>query len=268
MIQKSAHPFYAILLIYVCLFTTGNARAERTPPIEYTVLLDDFAAREITAAEGVLKYREAFIQGKDDSRPVLVIYLHGASGRGNDNTRQLRQHGVHFIHAYMKRNSIRGYIIVPQCPADRRWTGGRDGSPFTEPVKQLIRQYLNKGLVDKGRVYILGASMGGGGVWRLIEEIPGVFASALVASGDYRGRQYNSLAKTPAYITVGETEGAQRVQSFRRLSECIANAGGEARLDVLPGLDHAETCAQSFSDKRLDWLFGHKKDVQPEKPDK
>ena len=107
MMPRLTHFFYAILLISVCLFTTENAHAERTPPLESSVLLDVFAAREITTAKGVLKYREAFIQGKDNSRPMLVIYLHGASGRSDDNLRQLRQHGVHSIHAYMKRNNIR-----------------------------------------------------------------------------------------------------------------------------------------------------------------
>ncbi|MBR4673472.1 MAG: hypothetical protein IKP00_03325 [Victivallales bacterium] len=57
------------------------------------------------------------------------------------------------------------------------------------------------------------------------------------------------------------------MQSLCRLSERIAKAGGEAHFDVLSGLDHAETCAQSFSDERLAWLFSHIKDVPPEKPE-
>ena len=271
--------FLALLLISICAFAAGNAQNglqsqqdnkhamllsrhdERTPPQEYSIILDDFAARKIDTEDGPLQYREAFINVQDGSSPALVIYLHGSSGRGDDNLRQMRQQGVYAIQDYMKKHGIRGYLLVPQCPSDCRWLGYQGGKPCTGPVKCLVNLYLDKGLADRSRVYILGASMGGGGVWKLINDMPGVFAAALVASGDYRGDQFQALSSTPAYMTVGEEEGEERVQDIRRLAKNIGAAGGEVRLVVLPGLDHKETCVQSFSNDGLAWVFKHRRGV-------
>ena len=42
--------------------------------------------------------------------------------------------------------------------------------------------------------------MGGGGAWKLISDMLGMFATALVASGDYRGDQCFPLAGTLAEL--------------------------------------------------------------------
>ena len=252
-----------LLFISICTSAAENATAvldrqtaQRPPQID-SARLKDFAARKIDTEDGPLQYREAFIDVQDGSSPALVIYLHGSSGRGDDNLRQMRQQGIYAIQDYMEKHGIRGYLLVPQCPSDCRWQGYQRGKPCTGPVKHLVNLYLDKGLAERSRVYILGASMGGGGVWKLINDMPGVFAAALVASGDYRSGQFQSLSSTPAYMTVGEEEGAERVQNIRRLAKNIGDAGGEVRLVVLPGLDHKETCVQSFSNDDLAWVFKH-----------
>ena len=263
------HIFSLVVLLFISIFAsaTESATAEqyrqvtRRPPQIDSAKLKDFAARKIDTEDGPLQYREAFIDVQEGSSPALVIYLHGSSGRGDDNLRQMRQQGIYAIQDYMKKHGIRGYLLVPQCPSDCRWQGNQRGKPCTGPVKRLVNLYLDKGLADRSRVYILGASMGGGGAWKLINEMPGVFAAALVASGDYRGGQFQSLSSTPAYMTVGEEEGTERVQDIRRLAKNIGDAGGEVRLVVLPGLDHKETCVQSFSNDGLAWMFKHRRDT-------
>jgi predicted peptidase len=261
------HIFSLVVLLFISICSSAaesatavqNRQATRRPPQIDSARLKDFAARKIDTEDGPLQYREAFIDVQEGSSPALVIYLHGASGRGDDNLRQMRQAGIYAIQDYMKKHGIRGYLLVPQCPATSRWLGYQRGKPSTGPVKRLVNLYLDKGLADRSRVYILGASMGGGGTWKLIHDMPGVFAAALVASGDYRGGQFQSLSSTPAYMTVGEEEGAERVQAIRRLAKNIGDAGGEVRLVVLPGLDHKETCVQSFSNAGLAWVFKHRR---------
>lgn len=79
-----------------------------------------------------------------------------------------------------------------------------------------------------------------------------------LASGGYRGRSFSQIAKTPCYLTIGEKEGKDRVRQFQLLFENIRLAGGDAKYDVLPKLDHPETCVQSFTDERIGWVFGNR----------
>ena len=234
-----------------------GGRPERTMAQIDTAKLAPFAAKKIDTPDGVLHYREARIDAENNNKPALVIYMHGASGRGSDNTRQMRQHGIYSIYDYMQQHGIKGYLLVPQCPEDRFWAGNREQQPYTEPVKQLIKLYLERGHVDSTRVYIYGVSMGGGGTWKILSEMSGTFAAAMVVSGNYRGSRYNQIAKTPVYITVGAKEGKDRTRDFQLLYENIGLAGGEAKYDILPKLDHPETCVQSFSEERIGWVFGH-----------
>lgn len=96
-----------ILLMTLALVLTIGAKAQRgdrRPPrggrpeqtmaqID-TALLAKFAVKKIETADGVLHYREARIDAANGDKPALVIYMHGASGRGNDNIRQMRQQGI------------------------------------------------------------------------------------------------------------------------------------------------------------------------------
>ena len=258
-----------LLMLLALVLTTGihAQRGDRRPPRggrpERTLETVDkeklapFAAKKIDTADGVLHYREAHIDAANGDKPALFIYMHGASGRGSDNTRQMHQLGIYSIYDYMQQHGIKGYFLVPQCPEANSWAGNREGKPYTEPVKKLINLYLEKGHVDSIRVYIFGVSMGGGGTWKLLSEMPGTFAGALIASGGYRDRDYKTIAQTPVYITVGSKEGKDRSREFQQLYEDIKQAGGEAKLDILEGLDHPETCVQSFTEERMGWVFGH-----------
>ena len=53
-------------------------------------------------------------------RYPLVLFLHGAGERGDDNAMQL-QWGVWPIVSYMKSKGIDGYLIAPQCPKGKQW---------------------------------------------------------------------------------------------------------------------------------------------------
>lgn len=236
-----------------------GGRPERTLERIDSAKLAPFKALSISTSDGTLRYREARIDAVGNDKPALVIYMHGASGRGNDNLRQMRQMGIYSIYDYMQQHGIKGYLLVPQCPEDRFWAGNRESQPYTEPVQKLISLYLEKGNVDSTRVYIFGVSMGGGGTWKLLSDMQPTFAAALIASGNYRGSNYKKLAETPVYITIGEKEGKDRCRQFQLLYENIHLNGGDTKFDILPKLDHPETCVHSFTEERMHWVFSHSK---------
>ena len=72
-------------------------------------------------AGGSLNYRIYAPERVDSGRRYpLVLFLHGAGERGDDNAVQL-QWGVWPVVSYMKEKGIDGYLIAPQCPNGKQW---------------------------------------------------------------------------------------------------------------------------------------------------
>ena len=107
----------------------------------------------------------------------LVLFLHGAGERGNDNETQLK-HGSGLFLNPVNREKFPAFVIFPQCPKKNfgpfiAEPSNFDGSsfpetfemsPFIAQVKNLLDDYMSKPEVDDGRIYIIGLSMGGMGV--------------------------------------------------------------------------------------------------------
>ncbi len=60
----------------------------------------------------------------------LVLFLHGAGERGNDNERQLTHGGQMFLNP-VNREKYPAFVLVPQCPAGSYWA-------YTERPKSLF----------------------------------------------------------------------------------------------------------------------------------
>src|SRR5262245_49327928 len=70
---------------------------------------------------GTLPYRllkpEPYEEGKVYP---LVVFLHGAGERGNDNEAQLK-HGVAEFASPDNRKKYPCFLVAPQCPAGKKW---------------------------------------------------------------------------------------------------------------------------------------------------
>ena len=107
---------------------------------------------------GTLPYRMKRIAASDGAKPILVMYLHGGSSKGNDNEAQMKEAAVSVIAGYLTDNAIPSIFIVPQCPSSVSW-----GAKMNEPLAKIIEEYE----VSCDGVYVLGGSMGGTGTWSL-----------------------------------------------------------------------------------------------------
>lgn len=84
----------------------------------------------------------------------LVLFLHGAGERGNDNERQLTHGGQMFLNP-VNREKYPAFVLVPQCPAGSYWAyterpkslfpadmpAGQEMSSLTRTLKQLLDTY-------------------------------------------------------------------------------------------------------------------------------
>lgn len=75
------------------------------------------------------------------------MYLHGGTSKGSDNIAQMKEPGIDSIANYLTSHNIKGILLVPQCPADKSWSG-----PTLPMLKALIAQYTDSGEADPDKV--------------------------------------------------------------------------------------------------------------------
>jgi glyoxylase-like metal-dependent hydrolase (beta-lactamase superfamily II) len=132
----------------------------------------------------VLPYRyfEPSLPGNSTTKYPVILYLHGENECGTDNEAQLTITECATIWAepdHLARNPV--YILAPQAPAGSDW--------ITEPVYgnviALLKLFTESHAdIDSKRIYIVGFSMGGTGVWNMILKNPALFAAAMPISGN------------------------------------------------------------------------------------
>lgn len=240
-------------------------------------LLDVFGERTAKVYKKKLKFREVLTASQDTVRPAIVLFLHGGSGAGDDNKRQLENAGVRQIYDYLNEHGIKAYFLVPQCDDNASWSGfnppprrfGRPSPGMQRPqepvkcpsynkyVKALADHYVRQCGADSTRIYVFGASMGGDGVWHLINDYPHYFAAVMAVAGAYRGIGLSNIARTPMLCTKGTRE--RKYQECVQTIEDIKLLGGEVNFQPLKGYDHRSTVDESFTPERIEWVLSHRR---------
>lgn len=205
---------------------------------------------------------------KADQKIPVILLLHGAGERGNDNKRQIA-HGFSQLANYSIKSNKPTIIIAPQCPNGKQWVNVKwnttehdmPESP-SESLKmaiELLQNKISSMPIDKKRVYITGLSMGGYGTWDAISRHPDLFAAALPLCGGADTKQAAKLTKLPIWTVHGDKDGAIPVSRSRDIIKAIKDAGGKPLYTEHPGVGH-NVWSRTYSDKKvLDWLFSQKK---------
>ena len=199
----------------------------------------------------------------------LVIFLHGAGERGNDNCMQLK----HCIRFFLNDTVTGRYpflLMVPQCPNEKRWVNTdwslpehtMDSVPAAElrGVMTVLDSLTTCGAVDSTRVYICGISMGGFGVWDALQRWPEKFAAAIPICGGGDPEYTDRMKDIPIYIFHGLLDGIVMPSRSIQMYDALIEAGNtEAILVTYPELGH-ECWDEAFSTSGLfGWLFGKRK---------
>lgn len=232
---------------------TANLNSERPGVKVDSVKLLPFRSMELDG----LKYREFANLTGSDEKPVIVIFLHSDSGKGDDNVEQMRQQGVWAIKSYMAKNSVNGYLLVPQCPKNREWAGNIKSVAYVEKVMHLIEKYVGAHHADTSRIYMAGAASGGSGVWEMMSEYPGVVAAALIASGEPKTFVASDFISSHILVTAGGAE-ENRIERLDPLVKQMARYGCDVKLEILESGGLGASLVNTFSKNRIGWLFTKK----------
>lgn len=201
-----------------------------------------------------LPYRKAVNEGSGNGKYALMIYLHGGSSKGNDNTKQMGEKGIDSIANYIVRHQMRAVFVVPQCPADKSW-----GGPMLGVLKGLIDECMQNPDMDRNRIYIFGGSMGGTGTWSMLSNYPGLFTAAMPVAGNPSQCSAENVAKTPVLTVMGTSDRIMSVQTAADFIAQLNALGDETVFETEDGWTHEMTCIESYTDERVDWVVSHAK---------
>jgi predicted peptidase len=229
------------------------------------LLLQDPAAQmEARVHKGALPYR--LYAAKGDGKLPLLVFLHGAGERGDDNAAQLKNCVKHF----MKQQSVQPFhLVAPQCPKNRRWVevdwGAASHATPAQPSEpmglllDLLPALLKELDVDPKRVYVTGLSMGGFGTWDLLGRRPDLFAAGVPVCGGGDEAQAARIAKIPQRIYHGDKDNVVKTDRSRNMAAALKKAGGEPVYTEYPGVGH-NCWDKAYADAALwPWLFAQKR---------
>jgi predicted peptidase len=234
-------------------------RNEQRPPVEKVD--SAFAAKFKAQSQNLrgldMKYRVAAIGEVKSEQPIVVVYLHGHSASGNDNLKPLAKKGVRSIYDYLEKNNIAAYLLVPQCPENRRWNEREsNGWQMTNVVKEIIDEFV-KTHGNPNRVYIFGESMGGAGVFRMLNDYSNYFTAAMIAASVPRSVSAGKISKTPLCYVVGSEDDVVICDETMKMIKELQKKKANMRYELMQGKTHPETCRDAFTEENIEWVLGH-----------
>jgi predicted peptidase len=200
----------------------------------------------------------------------LVVFLHGAGERGDDNKAQL-QYFPEMMAKPAYREEFPCFVLAPQCREDQSWAGfgrrrGKSADGGSEPsdqmkaVMQMLEKTIKENPVDTSRLYLTGLSMGGFGSWDWAIREPDRFAAVVPICGGGDESKADRLVKLPIWAVHGDKDEVVRPEQSRRMIDAIKKAGGQPKYTELAGVGH-NSWTPAYSDPKgvVPWMFEQKK---------
>lgn len=167
-----------------------------------------------------------------DTAYPLVLYLHGAGGRGSNISPMIRRPVAReFARESQMTPEYAAFVLAPQVPYGQKWVDTPwENGPYVQSAATLtdsmnltihLIRYLcdpNNNIalasilgvdandIDTNRLYIAGDSMGAYGAWDLVAWEPGMFAAAIAGSGSGPKNKLDEILQTPCWAIHGESD--------------------------------------------------------------
>jgi predicted peptidase len=196
----------------------------------------------------------------------LVVVLHGGPG--------VAYAAKYLISAQMQA-SYPAFVLVPQSPNGKFWAMPAALSPAQVPpgmaydyhpeleslpdVAAIIESLKKTHAIDGKRIYIVGCSDGGTGVYGAVLRYPDLFAAGVATSGTWSLLDAPKMTRVPLQIWHGANDTAMPVAVARAMAEGIRQGGGQVTYSELQGVGHQCAAPDFYSMAVWQWLFAQKK---------
>lgn len=154
---------------------------ERKLDPHFVELSKAFLPGEYTDAAGNRIWYRLFAPALEEKKEYpLVVFLHGAGERGEDNEIQVAGNRGAVVWTEASEQADRPcYVLAPQAPTGKDFTAPE----FEAPFMAFLEQFVRENPVDRQRIYLTGLSMGGMGTWHYCARYPNVWAAAAPICG-------------------------------------------------------------------------------------
>lgn len=261
----------------------------RTAVQLFCLLFFLLSSAAVSAQDLSLYQKKIFVQGKDSLRYrmllpehydgskkyPLILFLHGAGERGNDNEIQL-VHGADLFLRQDIRRDFPAIVVFPQCPVNSSWasfkittdsSGKRNFAlennlPPTTPMlllEALVDRLTQDLSIDKKRMYVGGLSMGGMGTFEITRRNPKLFAAAFPICGATDPSTAATVKKMSWWIFHGAKDDVVPPQSSTQMAEALRKLKADVRFTLYPEANH-NSWDSAFAEKDLlPWMFSKRK---------
>ena len=238
----------------LCLCSCGKNNDSPQDPLPKDI---EFKAASYSFANAERPYRRGEINIKEGVTPAVIIYLHGGSSKGTDNSKQMEEPAIQIIAEHVRAKGTSAVFIVPQCPEKDSQGKTMDWVKMTKALEFLINSEKKS---SDASVYIFGGSMGGTGTWNMLSSYPDLFTAGMACAGNPKGCIPANVAKTPVYAVMGSTDKIMKPEevNLQAFLDDVEASGGVYIFDTETGWDHEKTCKESYTSARLDWVFSHR----------
>ncbi|MAB80305.1 MAG: hypothetical protein CMJ89_13205 [Planctomycetes bacterium] len=224
---------------------------------------DDYLAGEVRVDGKSYPYLllppAEIVEGK---RYPLVLFLHGAGERGDDNELQ-KMHFPERMAGTEYRERYPCFVLAPQCPKNQLWAE-IDGSnprfrslpsPPMDAAIAALEEVVRAHPIDLDRIILTGLSMGGYGTFDLAARHPEWFASAAAICGGADMRTAARFAGLSLHVWHGGADGVVPPTRSREMVDAVRALDLEVEYTEIPGVGH-NSWIQAYGESGcLDPLF-------------
>lgn len=205
----------------------------------------------------------------------LILFLHGAGERGNDNEKQLTHGADLFIE---NRNNFPAIVVFPQCPEDKYWIDlsirnelrGEGDPDFSQSihspsevlsvVNELVEDIISNKNVNQSQIYIMGLSMGSFGTFETLARWPDKYAAAVaICGGGNLELAKNYAENTSLWITHGAKDDVVPPVLSRRIYVKLQELGADVKYTEFENANHNAWDPTFAMPELLPWLFSKTK---------
>ncbi|MGI8883693.1 MAG: alpha/beta fold hydrolase [Pyrinomonadaceae bacterium] len=201
---------------------------------------------------------QIYVPAKIESGQKLpvIVFLHGIRERGNGGLVPTGGAFGKIIQHYFAQ--IPALILLPQCRPGKYWSD----AAMDEMVMRALEQTIEEFAADASRVYLIGVSMGGYGVWHFASQYPGKFAALVsicggssITNGDRFSTLAEKVGKTPAWLFHGADDRIVPAEESRQIAAALKTNDGNVKYSEYAGVGHNVWLNVLSEKELLPWLL-------------
>jgi len=194
----------------------------------------------------------------------LILFFHGGSGRGFNNEQQIMHENAKGTHVWTlpaNQAQFPAFVLAPQCSIEDNWGDPdmNDVNPKLQMALDVLAAVEKDYSIDSDRIVLVGQSMGGLGVWALLQNMPDKWAAAVVLESYDNFTNEKGIARVPLWLFQGDADLTVPVDLVRTMVKQLRKANARLRYTEYHKMNN-EIWDRAFSEPDLvPWVAAQKR---------